>query len=85
MQVTQESLFLTLTNGDTFAATFAAFAAGILGVNTSYIEVKDLTLDPSSSITSTTQASISVRGDFTVSPADSFSGHMVGSWRPACR
>lgn len=77
MQVTQESLFLTLTNGNTFATTFASFAAGILGVNLSYIEVKDLTLDPGTSITSTSQAGVSVRGDFIVTPADSYSGSMV--------
>ena len=77
MQVTQESLFLTLTDGNTFASTFASFAASLLGVNVSYIEVMDLTLDPGTSITSTTQASISVRGDFIVAPADSYSADMV--------
>ena len=77
MQVTQESLFLTLTNGNTFASTFASFAASLLGVNVSYIEVTDLTLDPGTTITSTTQASISVRGDFIVAPADSYSADMV--------
>ena len=77
MQVTQESLFLTLTNGNSFASTFASFAASLLGVNMSYIEVTDLTLDPGTTITSTTPASISVRGDFVVAPADSYSADMV--------
>jgi hypothetical protein len=75
--VTQESLFLTLTNGNVFADTFASFAAGILGVNLSYIDVTDLTLDPGTTITSQNQASITVRADFLVTPADSFSGSMV--------
>lgn len=77
MQVTQGSLFLTLTNGNTFATTFESFAASILGVNVSYIEVTDLTLVPGTSITSPTQSSISVRGDFIVAPADSYSADMV--------
>lgn len=85
MQVTQESLFLTLTNGNTFASTFASFAASLLGVNVSYIEVMDLTLDPGTSITSTAQTSISVRGDFIVAPADSYSADMVSHEPvPAC-
>ena len=77
LQVTQESLFLTLTNGNTFAATFASFAANMLGVDVALIEVKDLTLDPTTPIISTTQASISVRGDFTVAPPDSYSADTV--------
>ena len=77
IQVTQESVFLSLTSGNTFAALFASYAAGILGVNLSYIEVADLTLDPASTITSTSQASITVRADFLVTPADSFSGPVV--------
>ena len=77
MQVTQESLFLTLTNGNSFASTFASFATSLLGVNVSYIEVMDLTVDPGTAITSTTQASVSVRGDFIVAPADSYSAEMV--------
>ncbi|KAL3138790.1 hypothetical protein ABBQ32_005632 [Trebouxia sp. C0010 RCD-2024] len=72
-QVTQESLFLTLTNGNTLAATFAGFAANMLGVDVALIEVKDLILDPATPITSTTQAIISVRGDFIVTPPDSYS------------
>ncbi|DBA71983.1 TPA: hypothetical protein ACH3X2_010728 [Trebouxia sp. C0005] len=75
-QVTQESLFLTLTDGNVFADTLASFAAGILGVNLSYIEVTDLTLDPGTTITSQNQASITMRADFLVTPADSFSGSM---------
>lgn len=78
MQVTQESLFLTLTDGSVFAETFASFAAGILGVNLSYIDVTDLTLDPGTTITSQSQASITVQADFLVTPPDSFSGTMVG-------
>ena len=77
LQVTQESLFLTLTDGNTFAALFASYAAGILGVNLSYIEVTDLVVDPGTSITSTSQASISVRAVFVCTPADSFSGSVV--------
>jgi len=46
-------------------------------VNLSYIEVTDLTLDPGTTITSQNQASITVRADFLVTPADSFSGSMV--------
>lgn len=77
LQVTQESLFLTLTNGNTLAATFAGFAANMLGVNVALIEVKDLILDPATPITSTTQAIISVRGDFIVAPPDSYSAETV--------
>ena len=47
-------------------------------MNLSYIEVTDLTLDPGTTITSQNQASITVRADFLVTPADSFSGSMVG-------
>ena len=68
---------MTLTNGNVFADAFASFAAGILGVNLSYIEVTDLTLDPGTTITSQNQASITMRADFLVTPADSFSGSMV--------
>ncbi len=46
-------------------------------MNLSYIEVTDLTLDPGTTITSQNQASITVRADFLVTPADSFSGSMV--------
>ena len=83
-QVTQESLFLTLTNGNVFADAFASFAAGMLGVNLSYIEVTDLTLDPGATITSQNQASITMRADFLVTPADSFSGSMVRLLACAC-
>ncbi len=84
MFLTQKiSLFLTLTNGDVFAATFASFAAGILGVNLSYIDVTDLTLAPGTTITSQNEASIGVRVDFAVTPPDSFSGTVVSSL-PVC-
>ena len=76
-QVTQESLFLTLTQGDTFAAAFANFLAGVLGVDVSLVEVNDLVLQPGTSITSTSQASIAIRVDSLITPADSFSAEQV--------
>lgn len=76
-QVTQESLFLTLTQGDTFAAAFASFLAGVLGVDVSLVEVNDLVLQPGTSITSTSQTSIAIRVDSLITPADSFSAEQV--------
>lgn len=77
VQVTQESLFLTLTQGDTFAAAFASFLATVLGVDASHVEVTDLVVDPGTSITSTSQASITIRVDSLITPADSFSANQV--------
>ena len=77
VQVTQESLFLTLAQGDTFAAAFASFLASVLGIDVSHVEVTDLVVDPGTSITSTSQASITIRVDSLVTPADSFSASQV--------
>ena len=60
----------------------AQAAIGILEANLSYTEVADLTLDPSSTITSTSQAIITVRADFLVTLADSFSGPVVSACSP---
>lgn len=79
MQVTQESLFLTLTSGDTFASTFATFLADVLGLDVSHMEVTDLVVAPGTSITSTTQASITIRVESLITPADSFSDAQVNS------
>lgn len=77
MQVTQESLFLTLSQGDTFAAAFATFLADVMGVDASHVEVADLVLQPGTSITSTSQATIAIRVDTLITPADSFSADQV--------